>query len=76
MGGYTSKEVTGPTYQETTYDEMNLVGFKIHSASPAVVGRCFIEVVLLTNSSIYVGLLFRTLNRILEKKSASYLSCV
>jgi hypothetical protein len=44
MGGYTSKEVTGPTYQETTYDEMNLVGFKIHSASPAVVGRCFIEV--------------------------------
>ncbi|KAK7849929.1 squamosa promoter-binding-like protein 14 [Quercus suber] len=44
MGGYTSKEITGSTYQDTACDEINLVDFKIHNASPGVVGRCFIEV--------------------------------
>ncbi|KAK4600385.1 hypothetical protein RGQ29_010154 [Quercus rubra] len=44
MGGYTSKEITGSTYQDTACDEINLVDFKIDNASPGVVGRCFIEV--------------------------------
>lgn len=60
MGGYTSKEITGSSYQGTTNDEINLVSYKIHTASsPGVVGRCFIEVelweILLLN---YVSLLF------------------
>lgn len=46
MGGYTSKEITGSSYQGTTNDEINLVSYKIHTASPGVVGRCFIEVEL------------------------------
>ncbi|XP_050268044.1 squamosa promoter-binding-like protein 14 [Quercus robur] len=44
MGGYTSKEIMGSTYQDTACDEINLVDFKIDNASPGVVGRCFIEV--------------------------------
>ncbi|KAJ7967023.1 Squamosa promoter binding-like protein [Quillaja saponaria] len=44
MGGYTSKDVTGSTYNGTAHDEINLAGFKIHGASPGVLGRCFIEV--------------------------------
>jgi hypothetical protein len=44
MGGYTSKEITEPSYQGTTNDEINLVSYNIHPASPGVVGRCFIEV--------------------------------
>lgn len=64
MGGYTSKEITGSTYQDTACDEINFVDFKIHNASPGVVGRCFIEVILLLkNSSVSVSFPFRTLNR-------------
>lgn len=44
MGGYTSKEVTGSTSPGAMYDEINMSGFKIHGASPSVLGRCFIEV--------------------------------
>ena len=44
MGGYSSKEVTGSSYQGYMYDEIRLNGFKVHAASPSVLGRCFIEV--------------------------------
>lgn len=44
MGGYTSKKITGSTHYGTMYDEINLSGFKIHDTSPGVLGRCFIEV--------------------------------
>lgn len=44
MGGYTSKEFTGLTYPGSIYDEISMGGFKIHGASPSVLGRCFIEV--------------------------------
>ncbi|XP_050376111.1 squamosa promoter-binding-like protein 14 [Argentina anserina] len=43
MGSCTSKEV-GTSYHGTAYDEINLSSFKIHDASPGVLGRCFIEV--------------------------------
>ncbi|XP_028098790.1 squamosa promoter-binding-like protein 14 isoform X1 [Camellia sinensis] len=42
--GYLSKEVPGSACQETIYDERSLVRFKINGVSPAVLGRCFIEV--------------------------------
>ncbi|KAF5455562.1 hypothetical protein F2P56_025123 [Juglans regia] len=44
MGGYISKEITESTCQRTSCDEINLVGFKIQSEAPGVIGRCFIEV--------------------------------
>ncbi|GFY86342.1 squamosa promoter binding protein-like 14 [Actinidia rufa] len=44
MGGYLSEEVPGSASQETVYDEISLVSFKIHGVAPGVLGRCFIEV--------------------------------
>ncbi|KDP36723.1 hypothetical protein JCGZ_08014 [Jatropha curcas] len=44
MGGYTSKEITGSISPRAMHDEINMNGFKIHGASPSVLGRCFIEV--------------------------------
>ncbi|KAJ8432679.1 hypothetical protein Cgig2_034005 [Carnegiea gigantea] len=44
MGGYSSKEVLGSSCRGYMYDEIRLNGFKIHAASPSVLGRCFIEV--------------------------------
>ncbi|XP_031270291.1 squamosa promoter-binding-like protein 14 [Pistacia vera] len=44
MGGYTSQEVTGSTYQGIMYDEINLGGLKFQDASPSVIGRFFVEV--------------------------------
>lgn len=46
MGGYLSEEVPGSVSQETVYDEISLVSFKIHGVAPGVLGRCFIEVAL------------------------------
>ncbi|XP_057469611.1 squamosa promoter-binding-like protein 14 [Actinidia eriantha] len=43
-GGYLSEEVPGSVSQETVYDEISLVSFKIHGVAPGVLGRCFIEV--------------------------------
>lgn len=54
MGGYTTKEVRGSTCHGTMYEEINVSGFKIHDASPGVLGRCFIEVVL--DNFFYVNL--------------------
>lgn len=45
MGGYTSTEVSGSVSQEAIYDEISLGSFKLGSAAPSVLGRCFIEVV-------------------------------
>ncbi|KAF5740997.1 Squamosa promoter binding protein-like 14 [Tripterygium wilfordii] len=44
MGGYESKEVTGQSYHGNSFEEVKLGHFKIHGASPAGLGRCFIEV--------------------------------
>ncbi|KAJ4849144.1 hypothetical protein Tsubulata_040173 [Turnera subulata] len=44
MGGYTTKEIMGSSSPGSIYDEINLGGFKIHEASPGLLGRCFIEV--------------------------------
>ncbi|XP_074273434.1 squamosa promoter-binding-like protein 14 isoform X2 [Silene latifolia] len=43
MGGYSSKEVSGSTYQGCTYDEIRLGDFRVHAAT-STLGRCFIEV--------------------------------
>ncbi|KAK7310201.1 hypothetical protein RJT34_07550 [Clitoria ternatea] len=43
-GCYTSAEVIGSAYPGVVYDKIKLGGFKIQDASPAVMGRCFIEV--------------------------------
>ncbi|KAK9756603.1 hypothetical protein RND81_01G108600 [Saponaria officinalis] len=42
-GGYSSKDVSGSTYQGFTFDEIRLSDFKVHTAS-SFLGRCFIEV--------------------------------
>ncbi|KAF5739268.1 Squamosa promoter binding protein-like 14 [Tripterygium wilfordii] len=44
MGGYESKEVTRQSYHKNSFEEVKLGHFKIRGASPAVLGRCFIEV--------------------------------
>ena len=44
MGGYTTKEIGKSTNRGSMYEEVDLYGFKIHDASPGVLGRCFIEV--------------------------------
>ncbi|KAL6996037.1 Squamosa promoter-binding-like protein [Sarracenia purpurea var. burkii] len=44
MGGYMSKEVPGSASQETEYDEISVVSFKIDVGVPGALGRCFIEV--------------------------------
>ncbi|KAL9225687.1 hypothetical protein vseg_001581 [Gypsophila vaccaria] len=43
MGGYSSKDVSGSTYQGFPFDEIRLSDFKVHAAS-SLPGRCFIEV--------------------------------
>ncbi|XP_074279169.1 squamosa promoter-binding-like protein 14 isoform X1 [Silene latifolia] len=43
MGGYSSKEVLGSTYQGINYDEIIVSDFKVHAVTSAL-GRCFIEV--------------------------------
>lgn len=44
MGGYSTKEVIGSSYQGYMYDKIKLDDFNVHAASPSVIGRCFIEV--------------------------------
>ncbi|XP_052188154.1 squamosa promoter-binding-like protein 14 [Diospyros lotus] len=44
MGGYISTEVLGFSSEETLYDEISVVNFKIRGANPGTLGRCFIEV--------------------------------
>ncbi|XP_020890348.1 squamosa promoter-binding-like protein 16 isoform X2 [Arabidopsis lyrata subsp. lyrata] len=44
MGNYTSIEVTGTEHRRTKFDELNVSSFKVQSASPVSLGRCFIEV--------------------------------
>ncbi|XVE94349.1 hypothetical protein REPUB_Repub02eG0001500 [Reevesia pubescens] len=44
MGGYSSMQISGSAFQGTTYDEVNMGGFKIQVSSPSALGRCFIEV--------------------------------
>nr|WMI30906.1 squamosa promter-binding-like protein 5 [Diospyros sp. 'deyangshi'] len=43
MGGYLS-EVPEPANDETSFNEIKSVSFKIHGLPPGVLGRCFIEV--------------------------------
>ncbi|XP_019083405.1 PREDICTED: squamosa promoter-binding-like protein 16 isoform X2 [Camelina sativa] len=44
MGNYASMEVTGTEHKRTKFDELNVGSFKVQSASPVSLGRCFIEV--------------------------------
>ena len=45
MGGYLS-EVPEPANDETSFNEIKSVSFKIHGLPSGVLGRCFIEVTL------------------------------
>uniref|UniRef100_A0A1J3HGQ0 Squamosa promoter-binding-like protein 14 n=1 Tax=Noccaea caerulescens TaxID=107243 RepID=A0A1J3HGQ0_NOCCA len=44
MGNYASMEVTGTEHRRTKFDELNVNNFKVQSASPGSLGRCFVEV--------------------------------
>lgn len=44
MGTYASMEVTGTEHRRTKFDELIVNNFKVQSASPGSLGRCFVEV--------------------------------